>query len=556
MTETKNKEGNSQKIDLPVPDGPYSVGVIDFELLDEQRPDADAPGGVRHIPVRAWSPAESVSGAPRPYAKPEEMEHQVKPFWVESLHMPEEVPFAFDVLTHSYENAVPASCGPCPTLIFSHGGFAYLQTNTALMEHLASHGYVVLSITHPYASYGSIYADGSVAPFDDSLVKRAYALGETPGYLDQFFAEDVSERLETHLWVCHSGEHPMATPTYHVWVADCLHAIDRVCSGNLPAAADLVSPLIDAENVATFGMSLGASTTLAAYRDKRVKATINLDGGQFASDLTDIDMLIPTLVLHSDHDLQMPGRRFPFHSEFAYEKFATMGQDPKVQRFEVKGIGHVGVTDAALVPESVKAANPIVAAGIGSIDGPTMINIMNDFVRSFFDLHLKGEGNGVDKALVAQYPDVVDVDLSYIREWAASNPEPGFMSYTHMFIMNRKAAASEEASAALAKLDRRYLLVFELTGGEEGETVWWQMEFDPDAGFAFRMGEPNTKPDLLMQGDYTEYMQFIKAMKDGNGQLEDEPVTRIGDLATMEAIAESFAAVRTASAVKAKIPGS
>ena len=471
MSDQDILQRESSKIDLPVPSGPYLVGVMDFDLIDEQRPDADAPGGFRHIPVRAWYPAAAPLGQPRPYAKPLEMEHQIVPFWMESLGMPPEVPQAFDISTHAYENAEPATLGPCPTLIFSHGGYSYLQKNTALIEHLASHGYLVLSITHPYSSYGAIYADGSVAPFDGSLVTRAYELAAKPGYIEQLFAEDVSERLETHLWVSHSGEHPLATPTYHVWVEDCLHAIDRVCSGDLPAAASNIALLADADRVATFGMSLGASTMLAAFRDERGKTTVNLDGGQFATDLTDIDMPILTLVFHSDHDLQVPGKRIAIHSEFAYEKFATMGLDPKVQRFEVKGVGHTGVTDASLVPDSIKSDNPAVAAAFGPINGQTMISIMNEFVRAFFDLHLKGEGKGIDRALVDQYPDVVDIDLSYIREWAASDPEPEFMSYTHMFSMNRKAAASEDVTTAVSKLDRGYLLAFELANNYEGETT-------------------------------------------------------------------------------------
>lgn len=554
MNDTDAENSEYMTIDFPEPTGPHVVGVIDFELVDEQRQESHAPGEFRRIPVRAWYPAKAVSGNPRPYAKPKEMEHQILPFWTESLHMPPEVAHSFDVASHSYENAEPANCGPCPTLIFSHGGFAYLQTNSALMEHLASHGYVVISITHPFSSHGSILADGSIVPFDVSLVERALKLGEKPGYMDQFVAQDPGDRLETHLWVCESGEHPLAPALFREWVEDCLHAVDRVCTASLPSTADIVARLIDASRVGTFGMSFGASTTVAAYRDDRVKATVNLDGGQFATDVTDIDMQIPVLVLHSDHSLLIPGKRMEFHSEFAYEKFATMGLDKKIQRIEVKGVGHVGVTDAALVPESLKESNPLVAAQIGSIDGQIMIDIMNDFVKAFFDFHLKGEGNGIDRGLVDKYPDVVDVDLSYIQEWAASNPEPGFMSFSHMFAMNRRAAASDEVSAALSKLDRRYLFAFELTDNPEGETTWWQMDFDPDDGFAFRMGEPNTKPDLLMQGDYSEYMQFVQAMTDGKASSEDEPVTRVGDVAALEAIAEVFAVVRASAKMKAQIP--
>lgn len=559
MTDTEAGSGENAvvgdaRIALKAPSGPFPVGVIDFDLEDTGREEMFDPGSCRRIPVRAWYPAKEVSGSPRPYAKPEEMERQIIPFWTKGLGLPEEVARSFDVPTHSYEAAAPADDGPFPTLIFSHGGFAYLQTNTALMEHLASHGYVVLSISHPHVSYGCIYEDGSIAKFDDTIVERAHKLGERPGYLEQFFAEDPAVRFETHLWICQSDVHPLGYPHYEIWVEDCLHTIERVCAGALPRSADVVANLCDTDRLATFGMSFGTSTTVAAFRDSRVKATINLDGGQFATDVTDIEMPIPTLILHSDHGMMMPGKRIALHSEFAYEKLATMGLDEKVQRFEIEGIGHPGVTDAALVPTDLKAANPAVAATIGSIDGQVMIDIMNDLSLAFFDKHLKGEGAGVSEALINQYPQVKDVDLSYIRDWASSDSKPAFMSRSHMFFMNRKAAASDDVRAALKTLDKRYLLVFELAGATDEETTWWQMDFDPVAGFAFRTGRPDDAPDMLMKGNYKEYMQFARAMFAGEATEADEPVERIGDASVLESISEVFLAVKTAAAIPTELP--
>ncbi|NRA59767.1 MAG: hypothetical protein HRU25_02420 [Psychrobium sp.] len=37
-----------------------------------------------------------------------------------------------------------------PVLIFNHGLYLVAEQNTILMEHLASHGYVIFSIAHPY----------------------------------------------------------------------------------------------------------------------------------------------------------------------------------------------------------------------------------------------------------------------------------------------------------------------------------------------------------------------------------------------------------------------
>ena len=43
--------------------------------------------------------------------------------------------------------------GPFPVLLFNHAGeLGFTSQNQLLMEHLASHGYVILSIAHPYQS--------------------------------------------------------------------------------------------------------------------------------------------------------------------------------------------------------------------------------------------------------------------------------------------------------------------------------------------------------------------------------------------------------------------
>ena len=104
-----------------------------------------------------------------------------------------------DAPTHSYENAVPIDSGPVPTVIFSHGGFAYRQSNSALMEHLASHGYLVLSITHPYVSSGTIHENGDIVPFAQEVADGMMSSAADPDYLAAFAAEDPGVRLEAFL---------------------------------------------------------------------------------------------------------------------------------------------------------------------------------------------------------------------------------------------------------------------------------------------------------------------------------------------------------------------
>ena len=536
------------KLRLPTPTGPHKIGVVDFELVDENREESYAPGTPRRIPVRAWFPASEVSGEPRLYATPKELEHQITPL-LQLTGRPEAIGAYEDVRTNAYESATPISDGPLPTLVFSHGGFAYLQTNTAQMEHLASHGYLVLSITHPYVSATTFHENGDITETDTSLIEGMMAAISDSDYMDAFTSDDVGRRLEVSI---KNYQTHVLVPHFLVWQEDFMHVIDRLEAGDLPDAAQPLLPLVDMDRIGLFGMSFGASGSAAAHKDERVKAAVNIDGGVFDVSFVDTEVRMPVLVFHNDRNLGFPGVTLFPHSEFVYESLATIGTRDDVIRLETIGSTHSGYTDAVLMPQSVRDASELPDAGLGTIDGRRMVNIMNDFIKAFFDQHLSGQGNGIDAALRERYPEVVDVDLSGVRDWAASEPQPGFMSYTHVFRMNRILAADVDSKAACAELDRRYVMAYELENGPEGETVWWQMSFDPAEGIRFSLEAPTTPADLTFQGDWAA---MIRATRDiGEGKEVEIPLTPVGDVSVSEKTAAAFAAGQKAAGMKTVFP--
>ena len=217
-----------------------------------------------------------------------------------------------------------------------------------------------------------------------------------------------------------------------------------------------------------------------------------LGGGVFDSDLVDVEVRVPVLVFHGDGTLALPGQVMYPHSEFVYEPLASAGLRPDVIRVETAGSTHSGHTDASLTPASLREADEALDASLGTIEGTRMSQIMNDFTLRFFDHYLSGEGPGLDEAFRANYPEVTDVDLSSIRDWAATGPEPGFMSYTHVLMMNRALATDAASKAEAAKLDRVYTMAYELTDGPRGGTEWWLMTFDPGKRRVFLSQGPRT----------------------------------------------------------------
>src|SRR4029079_1259004 len=109
-----------------------------------------APTRNRELYVEVWYPAEksAVGGLP------------VRTLFqelYEGAYTRQSLLFGYlsHIPTHSHLLAPVAAPddGPFPVLLFNHAlGLGFTSQNQLLMEPLASHGYVVLSIAHPYQS--------------------------------------------------------------------------------------------------------------------------------------------------------------------------------------------------------------------------------------------------------------------------------------------------------------------------------------------------------------------------------------------------------------------
>ena len=151
-------------VDLPKPTGPYPAGVRDFALTDPSRTGMfqDAPEQPRKLAVRVWYPAETVEGCEvLPYFSRLEAETTARGLGDASPLGPRFFPYLLYSDTHSYVDApLRAGANNMPTVIFSHGYRGFKGQNTILMEHLASHGYIVYSVQHTYESSPTVFPDG------------------------------------------------------------------------------------------------------------------------------------------------------------------------------------------------------------------------------------------------------------------------------------------------------------------------------------------------------------------------------------------------------------
>ena len=137
-------------LSLPEPSGPYAVGTFEYSITDDSRKERYSPTRNRELYVEVWYPADKGASGDFPvrtlFQELYEGDYTQRSFLFGYLrHVP----------THSHVHASVAAPdrGPFPVLLFNHAlELGFTSQNQLLMEHLASHGYVIFSIAHPYQS--------------------------------------------------------------------------------------------------------------------------------------------------------------------------------------------------------------------------------------------------------------------------------------------------------------------------------------------------------------------------------------------------------------------
>lgn len=257
------------RVTFPRPDGPYPVGRVDVYWVDSTRDEVLTPesGDKRGVLVSIWYPAQPpVHGSLRYHPHPVTLASDMGA----RIGMPG---FTLWNLSRAGTHSAASPSfnqrqGRAPLLLFSHGFGGTRMQNTFEFEQLASHGYVVASVEHPYSSVGTVLPDGRHDPLTTAAMMQS----------------DTGRRR-----------------LLGIWTADMRFALDRLTSGKTHDAADSVTGHLQVDRVGVFGHSFGgAAAAETVARDQRVKAGIDMDGppaGVAARDGLDR----PFLVFRSGH---------------------------------------------------------------------------------------------------------------------------------------------------------------------------------------------------------------------------------------------------------------
>ncbi|MBX9403194.1 hypothetical protein K4L06_17935 [Lysobacter sp. BMK333-48F3] len=294
--------------ELPPPRGPYPVGSRVFRWVDPQRLEAATadPRDRRNLVVQAWYPAAAGGAVPPPY--------------LDGLgRLPETVSFIPSLAmarygridTHARGQAPPlASTRPWPVVLFSPGYGASRGFYSGLLADLASRGFVVLALDHPYEVSVTQLADGRLATPIERLPP------DDPGQL-HYMAMRMEVRAE-----------------------DLRGVLDRVQRGDGFGA---LSARMDRTRVAAIGHSFGGAAAIAAaMADPRLRAAANLDGTLYGRALRQ-RLEVPLLLLESD-------RRETGHSERYLQGTAALIRHLRAggYRYQIAAANHYSFTDVPL----------------------------------------------------------------------------------------------------------------------------------------------------------------------------------------------------------------
>ncbi|MFC6647944.1 alpha/beta hydrolase family protein [Paenibacillus rhizoplanae] len=272
--------------------------------------------------------------------------------------------------------------GKYPLIVFSHGAFGVRESNASTFTELASHGYVVVSIDHPYHSFYTQGADGKV-----TMVNAEYMREVNDSNKDGVYTVEELYGLTQKWMKLRTGDMNLVIDTI----------LDKAGSDQEP-----VYQLIDNKHIGVFGHSMGGAASVALARERNdVDAVVNLDAPFFTELVYDRKMndlvakeepyRVPLLNIYTDDVWRQLGK----NSAYAANKTGNPNfKDAYTVHFE--GAKHLSLTDLPLF-------SPILAnmlqRGQADIDKYYCIETMNRLILEFYDYTLKGTGQFAPQAV-------------------------------------------------------------------------------------------------------------------------------------------------------------
>jgi predicted dienelactone hydrolase len=357
---------------ITAPGGPYQVGTRFYELTDASRKELysgrDEP---RRFQIQVWYPAEPTSGDQRAHW----MNHaQV---FTRSISQYLGLPSFF--LDHLALVKLPAYQDPkvepsdtgYPVILFSHGWNGFNAQNTGQALQLASHGFVVVTVQHPYGAVVTVFEDGTVAKNNPAALPS--------GAPDEEY--DVA-----------------ADKLVDQWAGDLAYALEFIAIQNEDSTNPFFNKL-DLTRVGAYGHSTGGGAAIQfCGTDPRCKAVLGQDPFMrpVSTEVLESGVTRPAFFMFSQawaDDVNSLNNRL-FNPFYASSKNA-------IGAVSIDGTTHYDFSDLPLL-------SPLAPQlGLkGPINGKRVTTIVNDYLLSFFESTLDGKESNLFSPQTQRYSEV------------------------------------------------------------------------------------------------------------------------------------------------------
>ncbi|MDQ3920230.1 MAG: hypothetical protein M3348_17340, partial [Acidobacteriota bacterium] len=381
---------------LPPPTGAHGVGRVSFHWADASRAEAlsKEPGARRELMVHLYYPTRpGAAGGPARYFPEAERVRDYEERRFGKGFMREEFGDSYEAVfgarTHTVEGApLPAGRARYPVLVFMPGLGVKVFLYTALVEELASRGYVVAAVETPYDTDTVVFPGGRVVEQSDD-------------------------------WNLYVGRDPDAAARFHlaridVNAADAgfvLDQLERLDSGRLKGAAVSFKGRLDVRRAGVLGHSQGGlAARRACQTDARWRACANLDGGLRDKEIETMgrEPVRAPLMLMTGH--------FTSPKILSEQRAQFRGLRAEGYKVSVKapGFGHFIYYDLEL-PEAKQEAS---RNGLPTAQRRRDTQIIRAYALAFFDKYLRALPQPLLDAPQTSYPEVT------VEKFPADAPRP------------------------------------------------------------------------------------------------------------------------------------
>ena len=360
---------------IPKPTGSYSIGTQKIFLADSSRNETlSRKVDFREIYVKIWYPISQQNNLQYCKYLNDYPDDVVSDIFSEIGVSHELIAKIKENHTHSFTDIpIISNEKKYPVIIFNPGYyFGMPDFYTSILENLASNGYIVCCVNHPfdqpYVESGN--GEGS------RLVKKKARLG----YLQLFITNSFQFRkLETR-------EQMEKTTKYYLrrlsrfdkitrrWVDDTHFFIDYLNKTAKSHDENSVLGKMDLNNIGTMGHSIGGAVAgQLSITNRSVKAGINIDCFQFG-DMIDKPLEIPFMLLQSEYNA-----KWNLGNEIIFSNSKS-----NFYKFTLKNATHFAFSDVA----SYNLEKAKKESMIGKINGPQASLLVNEYILQFFNHYL------------------------------------------------------------------------------------------------------------------------------------------------------------------------